>query len=35
MGKGDNEREYRCKNTRAQKDACEQRGRETTDELSG
>ena len=35
MRKGDNEREYRCKNTRAQKDACVQRGRETIDELSG
>ena len=35
MRKGDNEREYRCQNTRAQEDAFAQRGRETLDELSG
>ena len=35
MRKGDNEREYRCQNIRAQEDACAQHGRETLDELSG
>ena len=35
MRKGDNEREYRCQNIRAQEGACSQRGRETLDELPG